>query len=60
MIVSRKPKRLKEWLPVAFLLVVGVVVCLLIGTPAVPVESPIEKICPYQTETQTCPYQLDR
>lgn len=60
MIVSRKPKRLKEWLPVAFLLVVGVVVCLFTGTPAVPVEPPIKKICPYQSETQTCPYQQDR
>ncbi len=60
MIISRKPKRLKEWLPVAFLLVVGVVVCLFIGTPAVPVEPPIEKICPYQTKTQTCPYQQNR
>ena len=60
MIISQKSKRLKEWLPVAFLLVVGVMMYLFIGTHAVPMESPIEKTCPYQIETQTCPYQQDR
>ena len=57
MIISQKSKRLKEWLPVVFLLVVGVVVCLFTGTHAVPVEAPLEKTCPYQIEVRTCPYQ---
>ncbi len=58
--ISQKSKRLKKWLPVVFLLVVGGVVYLFIGTHAVPAEAPIEKICPYQIETQTCPHQQDR
>lgn len=57
MIISQNSKRLKEWLPVVFLLIVGVVVYLFIGTHAVPVEAPIEKTCPYQIEARPCPYQ---
>ena len=57
MIISQKSKQLKEWLPLVFLLVVGVVVCLLAEVLADRVEPPGAVACPYQTEAQTCPYQ---
>ena len=52
-------KQFQQWIPLAVLLVVAVIVCLLsAATPdRVDISRPIE--CPYQTDTPTCP-EIDR
>ncbi|MDE0398331.1 MAG: hypothetical protein OXL96_11050 [Candidatus Poribacteria bacterium] len=52
-------KQLQQWLPLAMLLVVAVVVCLLTSAtpdPAANTTRPID--CPYPM--YTCPNQVDR
>lgn len=59
MIISQKSPSFKEWLPFAILIVAGIVVCLISATTPNCVDAPQPIECPYQTETQLCPY-MDR
>ena len=38
----------------------GVIVCLLSAATPKDIDTPSERICPYQTDTQPCPYQWNR
>lgn len=53
-------KRIKDAIPLAIVMVAGLIVCLLTSaTPnRVDTSRPID--CPYPTKIEPCPYQLDR
>jgi hypothetical protein len=52
------PIEIKQWISLVILIVAAVFVCLLSASAPDRVDPPIEKICPYPTETRSCPYQL--
>ena len=56
-LTSSMRKRMKLWIPIALLIDAVVLVCLL--THAIPklTDTSREQVCPYQTDTATCPYQ---
>ena len=53
-------KRLRDWILLAIVIVAGFVVCLLTSVIPNRVDASRPVTCPYPTEMEPCPYQLDR
>ena len=49
-------KRVTDAIPLAIVLVAVVVVGIFLYTTPDPVDTSLERICPYQTETPPCSY----
>ena len=52
-------KRIQQWIPLAILIVVAVIVCLFSSATPDRVDTPRPIECPYQTDALTCP-EVDR